>query len=209
MFITFEGLDFSGKTTQANLLVAALRPSRAVRFLRDPGGTRVSEKLRDILLDRGNREIAATTELMLFSAARAQMVEELIRPALRSGEIVVCDRFYDSTTAYQGYGRGLDISAIQTVNKIATGGLSPDLTVFVDIPLEEIERRKTSAGKTFDRMEAAGKEFYERVRLGFLDIARSEQRRWMTVNGVLPPEQIHREVLQAVTRQLHHIPQPV
>jgi dTMP kinase len=209
MFITFEGLDFSGKTTQANLLVAALRPSRPVRFLRDPGGTRVSEKLRDILLDHGNQEIAPTTELMLFSAARAQMVDEIIRPALRAGEIVVCDRFCDSTTAYQGYGRGLDIPAILVVNRIATGGLVPDLTVFVDIPLEEIERRKNLAGKTFDRMEAAGKDFYERVRLGFLEIGRAEQHRWITVDGSMAPDAVHREVLRAVTRCLQREPQPV
>jgi len=152
MFLTFEGIDFCGKSTQARLLVERLEKNHTVRLIREPGGTRISEQLREILLDKRHLELTEVAELFLFEASRAQLVAEVIRPALERGEFVICDRYSDSTTAYQGFGRGVDIEAIARVNALATGGTEPDLTVVIDIPVEEIERRKQSAGLVFDRM---------------------------------------------------------
>ncbi len=206
MFLTFEGLDFSGKTTQAKLVVEKLKtpPSnsgispRSVQFIREPGGTRISERLRDILLDKKNLELSQMTELLLFSASRAQLVEEVILPALQRGETVVCDRYYDSTTAYQGYGRGVDLATIRRINAAATFGLKPDLTILVDIPVEEIGRRKAQAGLSFDRMESSGKGFYEKVRHGYLEIAREESERFVVVNGLKPIQDLEQEIWNAV-----------
>lgn len=206
MFLTFEGLDFSGKTTQARLVVEKLKapPSnsglspRTVQFIREPGGTRISERLREILLDKKNLELSQMTELLLFSASRAQLVGEVVLPALRHGETVVCDRYYDSTTAYQGFGRGLDLATIHRINAAATFGLKPDLTVLVDIPVEEIERRKAVAGLPFDRMESSGKAFYEKVRHGYHEIAREEPGRFVVVDGLKSIQKLEQEIWQAV-----------
>ncbi len=210
MFITFEGIDLSGKSTQAQLLVRRLQEEpdadvtgRTVHFLREPGGTPISERLRDILLDRKNIELDPWAELFLFSAARAQLVAEIIRPALRRGESVVCDRFYDSTTAYQGYGRGLDHETVRKINRAATGGTDPDLTIIVDIPVEEIARRRAAAGLGTDRMESAGREFFERVRNGYADIARSEPRRVILVDGTGTVQDIAEYCWRAVARLRH------
>lgn len=202
MFITFEGLDFSGKSTQANLLVERLKKAKhVVHFLREPGGTKISERVREILLDRSHLEMTEAAELLLFSASRTQLVAEVIVPALQRGEIVVCDRYYDSTTAYQGYGRGFNLEAVRHINKIATAGTDPDLTILVDIPVEEIERRKAAAGMTFDRMESAGREFYERVRKGYLDMARNEPDRLVLVDGLASIDAVKTQVWQAVERR--------
>jgi len=206
MFLTFEGLDFSGKTTQAKLVVEKFKtpPSssgvspRTVQFIREPGGTRISERLREILLDKKNLELSQMAELLLFSASRAQLVEEVILPALRRGESVICDRYYDSTTAYQGYGRGLDLPTIGRINTAATFGLKPDITILVDIPVEEIERRKTRAGLPFDRMESSGKAFYEQVRHGYREIAREEPGRFVVVDGMKPVQELEEEIWKAV-----------
>jgi dTMP kinase len=208
MFITFEGIDLSGKSTQAQLLVAKLQEPaagstggrRRVRFLREPGGTAISERLREILLDRKNLEMSEWTELFLFSAARAQLVSEIIRPALARGEIVVCDRFCDSTTAYQGYGRGLDLETVRRINSAATDGTSPDLTIFVDIPVDEIERRKGRTETGADRMESAGPAFFERVRHGYLEIMKREPERVVCIDGTASVEEVHQHVWRAVAR---------
>jgi dTMP kinase len=221
MFITLEGLDFSGKSTQTTLLVEKLKsleqkgPSRGlthdagrqtppvpVHVLREPGGTAISEQIRGILLDRASHGLTATAEILLFSASRTQLVSEVILPALNRGEIVVCDRFVDSTTAYQGYGRGLGLESVAAINKVATLGLLPDLTLLIDIPIEEIERRKHAAGLPFDRMEESGKDFYERVRAGYVHMARQEQERFVVVDGMQPPQAVHREVWKAVERKM-------
>jgi dTMP kinase len=192
MFITFEGLDCSGKSTQAQLLVERLTARglpgsdrRApVRFIREPGGTAISERLRDILLDRANLDLHERAELLLFEASRAQLVHQVIRPALARGELVVCDRFADSTTAYQGYGRALDLAAVRQINRFATGGLVPDLTLFVDIAPGEIAHRKRQRGDPADRMESSGPGFYERVREGYMDLSREEPGRFVVVDGM-------------------------
>lgn len=198
MFITFEGLDFSGKTTQATRFIERVTGAaeRPVLFLREPGGTRISERIREILLDRRHLEMHPMAELLLFSASRAQLVQEVVMPALHRGEIVVCDRFYDSTTAYQGYGRGLDLNSIERINAVAAGGLVPDLTFFVDIPVEEIERRKTVAGVPFDRMESGGREFYQRVRDGYTAMA-GRKSRFVRVEGTGSVEEVAGRIWQA------------
>jgi len=203
MFITFEGLDFSGKSTQATILVEKLKETHPViHFLREPGGTKISERIRAILLDKKNLEMTEAAELFLFSAARAQLVMEVVVPALQRGEIVICDRYYDSTTAYQGFGRGISLDAVKSINRLATGGIDPTITFFVDIPVEEIERRKKKAGMAFDRMESAGKAFYERVRKGYHEIAGTESHRFVIVDGTLSVEEIARQVWKVVEKKL-------
>ncbi len=208
MFITFEGLDFSGKTTQAVRAVEKLRALAgnpdlpAVHFLREPGGTRISERIREMLLDKANLDMAELTELLLFSASRAQLVHEIIRPALGREEVVVCDRYCDSTTAYQGYGRGIDLDLVRAVNTAATGGTMPDLTLVIDIPVEEIARRKDRAGMAFDRMESAGRTFYERVRRGYRTLASTEPDRVVIVEGTGSIEAIEQEVWRQVSCRL-------
>jgi dTMP kinase len=207
MFLTFEGVDCSGKTTQAAMLVEALRArgGRLVHFIREPGGTAISERLREILLDRNNLELSELTELFLFSASRAQLVAQVILPALGRGEIVVCDRFYDSTTAYQGYGRGLDLEAVRRINAVATAGTYPDLTVLVDITVGEIEARKKTSGGSPDRMENSGREFYDRVRKGYLAIARREPGRFIVVDGMRSVHDIALDIRRAVEERLEQL----
>ena len=202
MFITFEGVDFSGKTTQAQMLVDRLSRKHPVCFLREPGGTPISERIREILLDRKNLELTDEAELLLFSASRAQLVTRVIRPALLRGETVICDRYYDSTTVYQGYGRGLDLDAVRTINTLATNGLAPDLTIVVDIPVGEIERRKHASGKKFDRMESSGREFFDRVRNGYLALCANEPQRVIRVDGLRPVEAIHADILNIVAQKM-------
>ncbi|HTO93843.1 MAG TPA: dTMP kinase [Bacteroidota bacterium] len=208
MFLTFEGLDASGKTTQAQILVDALRArgDAAVHFIREPGGTVISERLREILLDRRNLDLSDLAELFLFSASRAQLVREVIAPALARGETVVCDRFHDSTTAYQGYGRGLDLGAIATVNALATAGTVPDLTLLVDVTVDEVIRRKRAAGAPADRMEGGGRQLFERVRNGYLAIAREHPDRVRVVNGMRSVDLVAADIRRAVgerQEQLH------
>jgi dTMP kinase len=203
MFISFEGLDFSGKSTQATRLVERLRQHHIVHFLREPGGTPISEKVREILLDKRHLEMSNTAEILLFSASRSQLVAQVIKPALLRGEVVICDRYCDSTTAYQGYGRGLSLEDVQTINRLATEGTMPDLTILVDIPIDEIEKRKTKAGLTFDRMESSGREFYERVRQGYQQLALAEPGRWVCVDGLESADDIESKIVMAVELKLN------
>jgi dTMP kinase len=217
MLITFEGLDCSGKTTQAKLLVEHLediqnsetdfaseflpRTSRII-FLREPGGTDLSERIRTILLDTEHSGMNHVTELFLFSAARAQLVSNVIKPALERGDVVVCDRFYDSTTAYQGWGRGIDLEGVKKLNSIATSGVTPDVTFYLDVDSSEVERRKILAGLREDRMESSGKAFYERVRDGYLEIARTETGRFVVLNGTEPIDVLKEEIWAIVSQRL-------
>jgi dTMP kinase len=202
MLLTFEGIDFCGKSTQARLLVERLGSGHAVRLIREPGGTRISERLREILLDKGHLELTRISELFLFSASRAQLVAEVIKPALQDNELVICDRFYDSTTAYQGYGRGIDREAISRINMLATQGTNPDLTFVIDIPVEELERRKMTAGNALDRMESSGREFYERVRAGYREMATTSQR-IVVLDGTRSIQEIHDDIWRTlILRQI-------
>jgi dTMP kinase len=190
MLITFEGIDGSGKSTQIALLEARLLASdRKVLSLREPGGTEVSERIRAILLDR-DLEISPVAELLLFSAARAQIVHERIVPALDAGFTVLLDRFYDSTTAYQGAGRRVaSPDWIASLHQLATQGVVPDRTIWVDIPLEVARERQS--GQVLDRMEEADPVFFERIHECYEELTRREPKRFVRVDGTLPKDQLH------------------
>jgi dTMP kinase len=195
MFISFEGLDYSGKTTQAAILADALkRDGKEVLLLREPGGTPISEKVRSILLDGEHGELTPIAELLLFSAARNQLVQQVIKPALEKKIMVICDRFVDSTTVYQGFGRGLNLEGVKAVNRISTGGIMPEFTFFLDIEIEEMLRRREAARGKVDRMESSGVEFFKRVRNGFWSIAQESPQRFIVVNGTRSIDIIHSEI---------------
>jgi len=203
MFISFEGIDGSGKTTQAKLLAEKLRAHNyVVEFLREPGGTEISERIRDILLDKKHLGMSQITELFLFSAARAQLISQVIKPALLDSKVVICDRYVDSTTAYQGYGRGLRLGAVKTINSVATYGLMPELTFLIDVPVDTIFERRMKSGLAIDRMESGGREFYEKVRQGYLEMAKEEPKRIVLIDGVLPVEEVQNEVWKTIALRL-------
>ena len=188
LLVSFEGIDGSGKTTQARRFCEHLRAlGHAVTMLREPGGTPIGERIRDILLDTGSTGMVHTAELFLYLAARAQISAQVIQPALDNGGIVVMDRFIDSTTAYQGYARGLDIEEIGRMNLFATDGLVPAVTYVIDCPPDVAASRLTG---TPDRLESEGMMFMERVREGFLDIAARETERLILIDGALPEDDV-------------------
>ena len=197
LFITFEGGDGCGKTTQIKLLDEYLQ-SKGYKTLvtREPGAKGLGVKLREILLNYDG-EVSPTCESFLFLADRAQHVDCIIKPALKEGVIVLCDRHTDSTVAYQGYGRGLDIEQIHKLNNIATSGLKPDLTIVLDVDVETSQKR---VGKEKDRMESAGIEFFERVRMGFLEIAKHEPQRVKVVDSTKSIEEIHKEIVELIKK---------
>jgi dTMP kinase len=196
MFISFEGIDFSGKSTQIELLKDYLVDhNKKVEILREPGGTEISEKVRKILLDNKNEKMIAEAELLLFSASRAQLVREKIRPYLDKGIYVISDRFHDSSTAYQGYGRGIPIEVVMKVHELAIGDTIPDLTFFIDIPVGIANERKKKKNKVkLDRIEVADIEFYNRVRSGYLEIARKEER-FKVIDGTQTIETIQNQII--------------
>ena len=198
--ITFEGIDFSGKSVQANLLHETLKDRKLpILFLREPGGTEISEKVRTVLLDNANHKMNAMTEVLLYSAARAQMVRENIIPHLGKGFIVICDRYFDSTTAYQGFGRKIDLDFIKKLNNFATKELAPDLTFLINLdPGIALQRKKTD----LDRLEKEDSEFHQRVRNGYLEIARSNPDRFVVVDGTQSIEAIQEEVFMKVKSKL-------
>jgi dTMP kinase len=199
MLITFEGIDKSGKSLQAERLTKRLTEAGVPTVLfREPGGCEVSEAVRAILLDTRYHTMSARAEVLLYSAARAQLIAEKIRPALEQGKAVVCDRFYDSTTAYQGYGRGLDVEFLKRLNLFATEGLVPDKTFLLDLEPEEAVRRKKNQGDRDDRMEAEALAFHHRVRQGYLQIARSEPQRIRLIDATKPPKEIESEIWSEV-----------
>lgn len=177
LFITVEGIDGCGKSTQARLIAAALEAAgHDVLRLREPGGVKISEQIRAILLDPANAEMGDVCELLLYEAARAQLVHQVVRPALAAGKTVVCDRFYDSTTAYQAFADGLDRNMVSQANELAVDGCRPDLTLVFDLPVEDALRRR-SGREAEDRLELKGLEFQERVAAGFRAVAVDEPDR--------------------------------
>ena len=196
-FITVEGIDGCGKSTQARLLVEDLeRAGYDVLALREPGGVAISEKIRALLLDPAHAEMSATCELLLYEAARAQLVHEVVAPALAAGRVVVCDRFYDSTTAYQGFAGGVPLDAVMQANELAVGACAPDLTLVFDIdPTLAAER---TASRTQDRMEAKGAAYQQRVAEGFRAIAAAEPARVKLIDAARDVDTIHAEVMTAV-----------
>jgi dTMP kinase len=186
MFLTVEGIEGSGKSTLLSGLSDRLRSAgREVFVTREPGGTPVGDAIRALFLDR-TVSIAPLTEALLVNAARAQHVADRIRPELAAGHIVLCDRFVDSTLAYQGYGRGLDLQVLRRLCDAATGGLEPDLTFVLDLPVETSRERMGSRGRPVDRLEAEGDGFHERIRRGFLELAQGP--RYCVLDAALPQD---------------------
>jgi dTMP kinase len=193
VFLTFEGIDGSGKTTQVNKFIQRLKLEGILfLLLREPGGTKIGEKIRDILLDKDNMEIFPVAELLLYSASRYQLTKQLVIPALESGKVVVCDRFYDSTTTYQGYARGIDLSFIEQLNLFVTESTKPDLTFILDVPLSERNRRVEK--KDLDRLEQESIDFQKKVREGFFSIAKKEPNRVILIDGTQEIDTISKQI---------------
>ncbi|ABL65659.1 dTMP kinase [Chlorobium phaeobacteroides] len=209
MLITFEGIDGAGKSTQIKKLQTVLNKAGVESVtLREPGGTEVAEKIRSILLE-SRHEISAVGELLLFSATRAELVQQVIIPALQTDAVVILDRFYDSTRAYQGYGRGIDLTILETIIAFSTFNLIPDVTFYLDIKPEDAMIRKNSKkslplafeNSDLDRMERSGLEFYSKVRNGYFEIIRSEQHRFKVLNALEHPDDLHRQILETLRKK--------
>jgi len=204
-FITLEGVDGSGKTTQAALLASYLRKEGIeVVDTREPGGTNLGEEIRRVLLSPGNSDLTDIAELLLFSAARAQLVAEVIKPSLAEGKWVISDRFSDSTIAYQGYGRGIEIDVIRKLNEVAAAGLEPDMTIILDLDVETGIRRAFSSQMEFtgneagDRMEMEQEEFHESIREGYLQLAKREPDRIKTIQVKGSIEEVHKSIVSLI-----------
>ena len=207
-FITFEGGDGTGKTTQIRLAENYLRQqSRACLATREPGGTELGKLIRKVLLEVGETEIAAPTELFLYLADRAQHVQQLIAPALAEGKIVLCDRFTDSTLAYQGYGRGIDLKWLRRLNDTASGGLRPHLTLLFDCPVEAglaraAGRRDQLGEPPEDRFEREELDFHQRIRSGFLEMAKQEPDRFRVIDASCPMPWVAEQIRKILNREL-------
>lgn len=209
LFITFEGPEGSGKSTQARLLYERLQSlGFPVIVTREPGGTRIGEMIRRILVDLRNTEMAPTTEILLFSAARAQLVNELVRPYLATGGIVLCDRYADSTFAYQGYGLGRDLEELQAITAVATGGLMPNMTIFLDLPVEDgLQRRRAAREQSgggyntpaeWNRLDARDLAYHQRVANGFAELMNREPKRWRRFDANQHVEALADQIFHAV-----------
>lgn len=202
MFITFEGPEGSGKTSQLPGLEKYLEGEgyQVVRT-REPGGTKISDQIRAVLTDLNNKELHPRTEILLFLAARAQLVEQLIKPALSAGKLVLCDRYGDSTLAYQGYGHGLDLETLRKMLAFATDGLKPDLTVYLDIDVEAGLQRKRRVDE-WNRLDAYEISFHQRVRDGYHQLMAQEPGRWVMVDAALPKDEVQSQIRQVVLAKL-------
>ncbi len=202
MFITFEGPDGSGKTTQISPLSDYLiQNGYSVLITREPGGTVIGDQIRQVLSDLKNTGMHPRSETLLFLAARAQLVEQVIKPNLEKGFIVLCDRYADSTMAYQGYGHQNDLGQIKNLINFATGGLKPDLTLLFDMDVEEGLQRKAH-GSEWNRLDAYSLEFHQRVRMGYHILAESEPERWVKIEAGQSPEKIRVAIREAVQARL-------
>ncbi len=203
-FITFEGPEGGGKTTQAKRLLARLREAgRDVLYTREPGGTPTGEAIREILQhDKAGEPLCDQTEVFLFAASRAQLVRRVILPALERGTVVVCDRFADSTTAYQGYGRGFPVDQMLAINAFAINGAEPDATLLLDLPInlgfERVEGRQTQLFENMDRIEREARAFHERVRAGYLELASRWPERFHTIDATRTPDEVEQSVWEIV-----------
>ena len=194
-FITFEGIEGSGKTTQIRLLMDWFQARNMHALLtREPGGTGIGEQIRAVLLSPDNTAMTPEAEILLFSAARAQIVREVIRPRLDEGWIVICDRFADSTLAYQGYGHGLPLDDLLRITEFATGGLWPDLTIYLDLDVETGLRRKAATPEEWNRMEAHAIAFHKRVRQGYRALAAQNPARWLVLDAAQPVNAIQAQI---------------
>jgi dTMP kinase len=203
LFITFEGPDGSGKTTQVKRLAEYLSGRGCdVLAVREPGGTSIGEQIRDVLHSLANQEMRPQAEILLYCASRAQLVGQVIRPHLQSGGVVICDRYADSTLAYQGYGRKLDLPTLRTILDFATGSLRPDITFYLDIDAEEGLRRRKVSGGEWNRMDDLAVEIHRRVRAGYLEMVAQEPARWVVMDGAREAETIAGEIREIVERRL-------
>ena len=203
IFISFEGPEGSGKTTQCRQLTDHLSAlGNSVLNTREPGGTVIGQKIRTLLLDGGNTDMNPVTEFLLFSASRAQLVRESVRPHLEQGGIVVCDRFFDSSLAYQGHGHGLDLQTLREITQLATEGLTPDLTFLLDLDPEAGLRRRNLNSMQLNRLDAYELGFHRRAREGFRELARSDIERWVIVDAERSADEIQADVRHHVMRAL-------
>jgi len=201
IFISLEGVEGCGKSTQAKLLADYIEKlGYLIVLTHEPGGTPIAEKIREILLEPQYTEMQTITELLLYLASRAQHVSELISPALDEGKIVICDRFSDATFAYQGYARGIDMDCLKQLNEVATSGLEPDLTLLLDLEPEGGFQRKS--GQYWDRLENESADFHSKVRKGYLSIADSEPQRVKVINAVGSTEDVHSHIKECVDQKL-------
>lgn len=203
MFITFEGPDGSGKSTQIKLLAAGLQAEGyTVLLTREPGGTAIGEQIRAVLHDLKNKAMHPRTELLLYAAARAQLVEQVIKPHLAAGGLVLSDRYYDSSLAYQGYGHGLDLAALRQITTFATGGLTPDLTLLLDLDAElGLQRRQANAAE-WNRLDDYALAFHRRVRAGYHELMRLEPERWVKLDAARSIEELRADVWRVVVKRL-------
>jgi len=209
MFITLEGPDGSGKTSQVQPLVDHLHSRGYTVFsTREPGGTEIGDQVREILMAMRNTKMNPRTETLLFCSARAQLVAEVIRPHLEKGEVVISDRYADSTLAYQGYGHGNDLAQLRQVLSFATGGLIPDLTLLLDIDAKEGLNRRKSGGGEWNRMDDYQLELHQRVRRGYLELAAAEPGRWVVIDASQPGDMVQSSIRRAVDRAIPVKPKP-
>jgi dTMP kinase len=207
LFITFEGIDGCGKTTQLRLLASWLRErgSHVVETV-EPGGTEIGRQIRKILLDPANSAIRPRTELLLYFASRAQNVEQVIRPALAEGAVVLCDRFTDSTLVYQGCGRGLDPAIVLDLHRIACGTLQPDITLLIDVDIEtslaRARRRNDHSSANESRIDEESRDFHERVRRGYMELAASEPHRFIVIDGMHPIAEVATGIHEAMKNRV-------
>ena len=205
MFITLEGPEGSGKTSHIPHLVEYLREKGYVGFpTREPGGTSIGEQIREVIHDLKNVEMHPRAETLLYQAARAQIVEQVIKPRLADGEIVISDRYYDSTIAYQGYGHQQDLEQVRQLVKYATGGLVPDLTVLLDVDIEEGLKRKKKDNE-WNRLDAYTVDFHQRVRAGYLEMVKQESSRWVVVDAGQPWEDVQAKLRFEITSKLDYL----
>lgn len=200
MLITFEGPDGSGKTTQLTLLAEYLTTKGySILRVREPGGTSIGEQIRNILHSNSNQEMHPHTEVLLYSAARAQLVAQVIRPVFEVNQLVLCDRFYDSTFAYQGYGHRLDLDTLRIITQFATGGVKPDLSIFISVDPElGLERRRKNQGAEWNRLDGLQLDFHKRVRAGYEALIQAEPERWVVIDGNRPVEEIQIDIQETV-----------
>jgi len=203
IFISFEGIDSSGKTEQARRLLETLRAADYdVELLREPGGVEIAEAIRHILLDAKHRSMTDRTEILLYSAARAQITREKIQPLLAAGKIIIADRFVDSTTAFQGFGRQIDLEFVRRVNRFATWDILPRITFLLNISLEVAAARQRQSGKPLDRLEREDRSFHERVQQGYLELAQAEPARFVVLDGTLSIDAVAQQINDTLRQRL-------
>jgi len=203
LFLTLEGPEGSGKSTQCKLLAEHLTSlSHNVLLTREPGGTEISQQVRQIIMDMKNKSMFPATEFLLFSSARAQLVREKIRPHLNGGGIVISDRYFDSSLAYQGYGHGLPLDSIRAITAFATDNLTPDLTLLLDIDPERGLRRRQSNNEEWNRLDDYELAFHRRVRDGFFELVKATPERWRVINADKNVEELQKEIREIVEREI-------